>query len=86
MNLLELQGLSPNEEALIAEVFRNPAVLKYLRVLASNLAIESIQCPITFEEAPEAYLRKQIVLKAQLELLNTLAQIFQPAVNPSFEE
>jgi len=78
MNIFPEQKLTKTEEDLIAESFSNPVVKKYLHTLAYNIGAELVTSVIDTDETEESWLRKEIFLKGQLRMLDTLLSI-QPA-------
>lgn len=64
----------PQEEDIIVEVFSNPAVRKYLKLLGSNLSKELIGLPI-LDETPESLVRKHTLTAGKLAVITTLLSI-----------
>ena len=69
------QTLSDTEIDLIAEIFSNPMVKKYLHTLAYNIGSELVTSVIGTEESEESWVRKEIFLKGQLRTIDALLSI-----------
>ena len=67
-------SILPQEEDIIVEVFSNPAVRKYLKLLGSNLSKELIGLPI-LDETPESLVRKHTLTAGKLAVITTLLSI-----------
>jgi hypothetical protein len=75
MNLFPQEDLSPTEKNLLAEALQNPVVQKYLLLRARNIASAIVEATPDAEESTEAWLRKEIYLKGQINVLEDLYSI-----------
>lgn len=73
-NLFPTPPLSPEEEALIYEVFSNATVRKYLHILGAESAKDLLSLPV-LNETPESVLNKHTLTSGKLEVLTTLLSI-----------
>lgn len=86
MNVLKGRELTKTEEDLISAVLQaNPVLGKWFEVLAHNIAVELAYCPVDFTEEPTVFERKRLVLRGQLDLLDTLGSTYH-AVTQSNQE
>lgn len=68
------QALQSGEEELLATIFSNPIVRKYLKNLMRECARDLLDVPI-LEETPESIKSKHLLVSGQLQALSTLLSI-----------
>ena len=78
MNVLDkiipIDSLDLAEEDILFEIFSNPIVKKYLRILGSNASKELLSLPI-LDETPESLVRKHTLVSGKLAVITTLLSI-----------
>jgi hypothetical protein len=81
MNIFPKTPITKEEELLLAEIFRNPTVVKYLNLLAYNLGANLLTAPILNEAGkPDHFLAGAQHVQGGLAVLETLLSISnQPA-------
>lgn len=86
MQLFNIPELSEQQEAIIKEVFANPAVKHYLQLLASKIAADMVTAINDPVIDPEAYIRAQFLGKGSLSVLETLLATQQIAASTTNQE
>lgn len=83
MNIFPETTLSQTEEDILQQIYSNPTVKKHLQMMAYNIGAELVSAVPDPSEAPEMWIRKELFLKGQLAILNTLFSIIEPVVSPN---
>lgn len=78
MNIFPEQTLSDTEMFLVADALTQPAVIKYLHLLAYNIGKDIVSGSKAPGQSAEDYLLLESSLKGQLAALDTLLSIESP--------
>jgi hypothetical protein len=81
MKVIEQLSMNDTEITILQEIFNNPVVKKYLHLLAHNTAIDVVNVMPNLEfkkEHIETWFIKQIYIKGQLSILDTLMNNIEP--------
>lgn len=78
MNIFPDQNLSDTEMSIVAAAMTNPAVIKYLHILAYNVGRDIVTGVKAPNQSADDYLLIEAGMKGQLAAINTLLSI-EPA-------
>lgn len=79
LNIFPEVPLSVTEKEYIAQILSKPEIKKYFLHMASNIGRDIGTSVIPVDESAESWIRKDIFLKGQLEILNSLLSIQSPS-------
>jgi hypothetical protein len=83
MKIIQEITINDTEVAIIQEKLNDPTVKKYLSLLVHNIAIDVVNVMPTVDfkkENMETWFIKQIYIKGQLSILDTLMNKIEPPV------
>lgn len=83
MSLFTIPQISKTEEDIVIAAFKEPAVRKYLQVLAVGIGSDIVFSQPLDGQNPEEYLRKIAQAQGKIHLLTILQKIGEETEQPS---
>lgn len=74
VDIYQIEDVTEPEQLVLKEVFSNPVVAKYLRILAQNDTADFVRADL-LKDSPELYARKHSQLQGKLAVIATLLSI-----------